>query len=158
LPGEATRGKFSEMLNDKVDSLMKNTGHRARIIIAGDFNCSPEDDEILDLLKHNRNSPELINLSEKYSRKGEGSYRYMGTWEMLDQVIVSDWLVNCNSGINTSPELFRIFSPDFLLRKDSKYPGMSPFPTYLGYSYQGGYSDHLPVILDLRIKRVIQKQ
>jgi hypothetical protein len=157
LPGEATRWKISEMLNDKVDSLMKNTRRRARIIIAGDFNCSPEDETILNLLKHDRDSPGLINLSERYSLKGEGSYRYMGTWEMLDQVIVSDWLVNCDKGINTSPVLFRIFRPDFLLRKDSKYPGMSPFSTYLGYRYQGGYSDHLPVLLDLRLKRIIQK-
>ena len=34
----------------------------------------------------------LVNLSEEYANKGLGTYRYMGTWEMIDQVIVSDWL------------------------------------------------------------------
>ena len=43
----------------------------------------------------------------------------------------------------------KIFKPLFLLQDDPKYPGERPFATYLGYRYQGGYSDHLPVILDL---------
>ena len=45
--------------------------------------------------------------------------------------------------------MLRIFKPDFLMKKDQKYPGLSPFPTYRGYRYQGGFSDHLPVLLDL---------
>lgn len=151
LAGEATRMSIAQMVKGKVDSIMKNTKGQAKIIIAGDFNCSPDDQEISSLLEHDPYSPGLINLSEQYSDKGAGTYRYMGTWDMFDQVIVSEWLLNCNSGVNTSGELFRIFNPDFLLRKDPKYPGVSPFPTYLGYKYQGGYSDHLPVILDLKI-------
>jgi len=156
LAGEATRKSISQMLKDKVESLMEGTKGQAKIIVAGDFNCSPEDQEISNLLGKNPDSPGLINLSEHYSEKGEGSYRYMGTWEMLDQVMVSEWLINCDRGINTSEELFRIFNPGFLLRKDQKFPGVSPFSTYLGFRYQGGYSDHLPVLLDLRIKSVNQ--
>ena len=41
---------------------------------------------------------------------------------------------------------------DFLLKKDPVYPGMSPYSTWYGYRYQGGFSDHLPVLLDLEVR------
>jgi hypothetical protein len=88
----------------------------------------------------------MINLSEKL----QGTYRYMGTWETIDQVIVSGMLINCRDGIFTDPGLVKVFRPDFLLKRDLKYPGLSPYSTYSGYRYQGGYSDHLPVLLDLK--------
>jgi hypothetical protein len=150
LAGQDTRMSISQMLRDKTDSIKANVGGLAKIIIAGDFNCSPEDREILNLKEHDSTYGGLINLSDQYFEKGAGSYRYSGRWEMLDQVIVSDWLISCKQGLSTSAEHFRIFNPSFLLRKDPKYPGFSPFPTYLGFRYQGGYSDHLPVILDLK--------
>jgi hypothetical protein len=45
-----------------------------------------------------------------------------------------------------------IFRPGFLLKNDPKYPGVTPFSTYRGYRYQGGISDHLPVLLDLKFR------
>jgi len=48
--------------------------------------------------------------------------------------------------------MLKIFRPDFLLQKDPKYPGFTPFSTYRGYKYQGGYSDHLPVLIDIKIR------
>jgi hypothetical protein len=156
LAAESIRESIARMIKNMVDSIMKNAKEQAKIIIAGDFNCSPEDQEVLILMERRPYSSGLINLSEQYSEKGAGTYRYMGTWEMFDQVMISDGLLKCNHGICTSLELFRIFDPDFLLRKDPGYPGNSPFSTYRGYRYQGGYSDHLPVILDLMINRVNQ--
>ena len=38
------------------------------------------------------------------------------------------------------------------VKKDPKYPGYSPLSTYRGYRYQGGFSDHLPVLLDLKFR------
>ena len=67
---------------------------------------------------------------------------------MIDQVIVSKGLLDCEKGLYTDANSVQIFRPDFLLKKDPKYPGFSPFSTYNGYKYQGGFSDHLPVILD----------
>jgi hypothetical protein len=68
---------------------------------------------------------------------------------MLDQVIVSGELLDSEKGLKTRQSDFKVFNAEFLLRKDLKYPGLSPFSTYYGFRYQGGYSDHLPVILDL---------
>jgi len=33
--------------------------------------------------------------------------------------------------------------------EDADYPGRKPFPTYGGYKWTGGYSDHLPVLITL---------
>ncbi len=95
----------------------------------------------------------MINLSDGLS-EGSGTYRYKGTWEMIDQVLVSEDLLKGKSGFVTDTGSLRILNPGFLLKDDPVYPGQSPFSTYRGYMYQGGYSDHLPVLLDLRVKKV----
>lgn len=38
--------------------------------------------------------------------------------------------------------------PSFLLIKDKTWRGERPFRTYYGFKYEGGYSDHLPLIVD----------
>jgi predicted extracellular nuclease len=149
LAGEELRRKISRMIAEKADSLNSRNSIGAKMIIAGDFNCTPDDDEIKFLVSRKDHDPGLINLSEKMASKGQGTYRYQGTWEMIDQVIVSHRLLSCRKGLATDSEMLTIFRPDFLLKKDPKYPGYSPLSTYRGYRYQGGFSDHLPVLLDL---------
>ena len=107
---------------------------------------------LIVLTVSNDSSRAMINLSEMPDDRGLGTYRYMGTWEMIDQVIVSNLLLNCRSGLYTAPTMLKIFKPDFLLKKDPKYPGFIPFSTYRGYKYQGGFSDHLPVLLDFKLR------
>jgi hypothetical protein len=92
----------------------------------------------------------LVNLSDQREMNNRGTYKYRGIWEMIDQVIVSDYLLENSQGTYTDYPLFRIVDHEFLLERDDTYPGMKPFATYGGYIYRGGFSDHLPVILDLK--------
>ena len=147
LAGEDLRNLVSGMLKKKTDSLFREGA--CKMIITGDFNCSPGDDQIRSLTGSEGPQRLLINLSGQVSGEYRGTYRYQGIWEMIDQVIVSSRLLNCESGLFTDRKMLTVFSPGFLLWNDPKYPGESPFPTYRGYRYQGGFSDHLPVILDL---------
>jgi hypothetical protein len=150
LPGEPLRNEIAMMIRNAVDSLYKTSSGLSKIIIMGDFNCSPEDPVIQSLVNPVKAAySKLINLAEGYKSDVSGTYRYMGTWEMLDQVIVSEGLLNCTHGLYTDLKYFRIFKPDFLLKNDSKYPGVNAYSTYRGYRYQGGFSDHLPVLIDL---------
>ena len=149
LAGEGLRGEISGMLREKADSIGRKYSYRAKIIIAGDFNCTPDDNEIRTLISRSGSDICLTNLSEGLASNGIGTYRYMGAWEMIDQVIVSCSLLSSDSGLFSSPGMLTVFKPDFLLKKDPKYPGMSPWSTYRGYRYQGGFSDHLPVLLDI---------
>lgn len=146
LAGEELRSKIALMVKELADSINAHSPN-SKIIIAGDFNCTPDDNEIR-LLTGRGGSIPLINLSE-VKTAGPGTYRYMGTWEMIDQVIVSKSLLKPDYGLGVRQNSFQIFSRDFLLMKDAKYPGLSPYSMYRGYKYQGGISDHLPVLLDL---------
>jgi hypothetical protein len=158
LAGEGLRSKISNMVREKADSIGRGYSSGAKIIIAGDFNCTPDDHEIRTLIGHRDSASCLTDLSEYPAAKGLGTYRYMGVWEMIDQVIVSGSLLSSEKGLFTSSGMLKIFKPDFLLKKDPKYPGMSPFSTYRGYRYQGGFSDHLPVLLDLGIRPTAQRE
>lgn len=152
LSGEDLRMKIAEMVREKTDSVMNESPNGAKIIILGDFNCTPDDQVIRSLLVSSDSINFLVNLSEKMALKGEGTYRYMGEWEMIDQIIVSNKFLTCDNGLYTNDKMLKIFRPDFLLQKDPKYPGFTPFSTYRGYKYQGGFSDHLPVLIDLKLK------
>jgi hypothetical protein len=145
LAGEALRVKIAEMVRNMADSIASPTGSNAYIIIAGDFNANPDDLVIMSLTANYPSGLSIINLSARLP-VNSGTYRYMGTWEMIDQVLVSKPVIE--RGICDKTSALKIFKPQFLLQDDPKYPGERPFASYLGYKYQGGYSDHLPVILD----------
>ncbi len=151
LSGEDLRMKIAGMVREKTDSLMNKKPDGAKIIIVGDFNCTPDDQVVRSLLVPYDSVNFLVNLSENMALKGEGTYRYLGAWEMIDQIIVSNKFINAENGLHTNEKMLKIFKPDFLLQKDPKYPGFTPFSTYRGYKYQGGFSDHLPVLIDLKL-------
>ena len=111
----------------------------------GDFNDTPTDQSIKKVLC---SEGCLRNLMKD---KKEGTYRFRGEWEILDQFIVSETLLDKKGSIRTSVEKAQILRHDFLLEEDEKYGGDKPFRTYNGMKYQGGFSDHLPVVLDLEI-------
>lgn len=142
LAAEDLRMRIALMVRHKVDSLLLQPGG-SKIIIAGDFNSTPDDAEMRLLTGKN-----LVNLSGK-AVTGEGTYRYAGVWETIDQVIVSESLMNSKKGIFIEKNSIKVFRPGFLLIKDPVYPGFTPFSTYRGFRYQGGVSDHLPVLIDL---------
>lgn len=149
LAAEDTRTKIAEMVRKRADSLCAATSGKFRLIITGDFNCTPADPVIKLLTERGSQLPCLENLSAPEAERGKGTYRYRGTWELIDQVLISCDLKDTESGLFTSAEKMRIFDQPFLLRDDPAYPGKSPASTYRGYKYQGGFSDHLPVLLDL---------
>jgi hypothetical protein len=75
-----------------------------------------------------------------------GTNKYQAEWGILDQIIVSGNLLK-------KAQKAHIFSADFLLIQDERWLGRKPFRTYHGMSYQGGFSDHLPVFADLEIQK-----
>jgi len=148
LAGEARRIRLAELVRERIDSVA-GVQDDAKIIIMGDFNATPDDQVIRIVTGKTGTGPAIVNLSGT-EPENSGTYRYRGIWETIDQVMVSDALLKGCKGLYTGHDMCRVFRPGFLLIKDPQYPGLTPFPTYSGYRYQGGYSDHLPVLLDLR--------
>lgn len=140
---EELRMRISSVVRSGIDSIFKENPF-SKILVTGDFNSNPGDNEIISL-----EGKDLINLSENVSSTAPGTYRYSGVWETIDQVIVSPGFLNCSKGLYTKMNSVTVFNPDFLLIKDPVYPGSMPYATYRGFRYQGGVSDHLPVLTDL---------
>lgn len=149
---EYLRALAAGTLRKAVDSLFAlNTN--CKILIIGDLNDSPTDDSLLKHLKANTDFEtidvsDLYNLSYKLAITGKGSNKYRGKWELIDQIIVSGAFLKTES-IYVKPEGASIFEADFLFEKDKTYLGKKPFRTYIGFKYNNGFSDHLPVFIDL---------
>ncbi len=156
---EAFRRQVAGQLRARVDSLFSNET-AALILIMGDFNDEPCDLSLSrDLGARNPQEPyqpaALYNLMWPLMNKpGYGSHKYQGRWSVIDQIIVSSALLYEEPLRQESLPLRRLSGAwvrfdDFLLVKDEKYLGYKPFRTYEAYRYTGGYSDHLPVCLDI---------
>lgn len=120
------------------DSIFRADGEESAVIIAGDLNTTPSNDELLPFAKAG-----FVNTLSAEEKRGEGTYKYRGVWQILDHIIVSESMEDGRSSFIIEDAL--IHSPGFLLMDDAVYPGLKPFPTFDGYRYSGGYSDHLPV-------------
>lgn len=145
LAAETLRENIATLVRAKEDSIQSVSGDTASVIIMGDFNASP-DDAVMSILT---NEGDLINTAKTLSDNGQGSYRYQGKWEMIDQILISESMTYATGNFKTDPFSFRVFDASFLLSDDPDYPGKKPFPTYGGYRWTGGYSDHLPVLITI---------
>jgi hypothetical protein len=128
--------------------------HKAKIICMGDFNDSPEDEslsKVLNALKTDNpnSSGELINLSFDWLKRPVQTIKNMYSWQVFDQWIVSDYFIEntgCLKFLNAD-----IFDAGFLLEPDKKFGGVKPRRTYVGFKYQEGFSDHLPIQLNFQL-------
>lgn len=133
----------SHVLQIAVDSITKVRQH-PYLVVMGDFNDRPQNRSLSQLRE--------VGLHNLMDKNLEGTYRYRGQWETIDQILVSEKLLMKDSSIRVSMDKGIIFRYPFLLEEDEKYGGDKPFRTYNGVKYQGGYSDHLPVAVDLVIR------
>lgn len=154
LDSERNRMEVASILRQRVDSIF-NVLPQAKIIIMGDLNDYPDNKSLIDNLKAKRAfdnivSNQLYNLSANIADKYDiGSHKHEGVWGILDQIIVSGSLLNTKKGLSAKKENAYIFNAGFLLTDDENFTGKTSLRTYNGYKYIGGYSDHLPVFIDL---------
>ena len=132
---EPRRKRAVERLKQLADSLqilgIKN------IIAMGDFNDTPANPVYREL------EPSLWNLSEVFHKKGEGTIKYAGKWELIDMFFVSSTL--------TTAQMDILYIP-FLQTQDKAATGTKPLRTYSGPRYLGGVSDHCPIWLRVEVK------
>ena len=114
----------------------------AKIVIAGDFNDYHDSPALKMLYAHH-----LINISAGAmgTHGAKATYRWHGEWRSLDQML-------CSPSMAAKKTDCVIGDQPFLLEDDEKYGGKKPYRTYLGPRYQGGYSDHLPLVARFKIE------
>ena len=151
-----SRACSAAILRAKVDSICAAMpeGYQAKIIMMGDLNDCPTDPSVYNVLRaHHPSEMEegcLWNLFGKNEGLGfEGTLKHQADWQIFDQIIVTDGLMNDKEGLHYQEGSAQIFHADFLFEDDETYHGKKLFRTYIGPKYFGGFSDHLPVYVDL---------
>jgi predicted extracellular nuclease len=148
------RNLTASILRLKVDSLLQ-VNSLTRILIMGDFNDYPDDESITFFLRATCDTADysekkLINMMYPYLNKNNiGTHKYKEHWGILDQIIVSQGFFRAKNGLQTLRSA-TIFYADFLLDDDNPNMGKKPKRTYSGFKYIGGFSDHLPIYIDLK--------
>lgn len=135
--------KLSRWLSDSVARVNKN----AKIFIMGDLNDDPTDKSVAKFLgakgkPEEVKSGDLFNPMWQLHRDGIGSLAYRDSWNLFDQIIISEPLLN-ESGKGWKFYKAKVYNEKFLIQKEGPYAGY-PFRTFAGGAYAGGYSDHFP--------------
>ena len=115
---EATK----RVLEQAIDSVY-TVDPQAKIVVMGDMN----DGEL-----------QIRGVTDK-KMKGQGTHKYQGRWTFLDHFYVSPSLDSLSNAY--------VYDAEWIQEPDEKYMGLKPKRTYNGFTYQNGYSDHLPIVL-----------
>lgn len=153
---ESRREEAGKVLKERCDSIICSNP-RSNIIVMGDFNedvhkyatsCAD------GLVWMNGGEFEMEDAGggeERERMNGAtvaGTYKYKGVWERIDHFFVSSYMAS-EDGLKY---LFckgesDIFAHPFLLEEDRVYLGYKVRRTLVGPRYNGGVSDHLPILL-----------
>lgn len=119
--------------------LLKTGDPNAKIIVMGDFNDEPFSNSMRTL----EDTHQLHNTMKTVRSYSRGTTNHNRRWNLFDQILLS---INFFKGSTNELEFFKadIFDADFLKIFRGRYKG-TPFRTYAGRKYTGGYSDHFPV-------------
>ena len=128
-----------------------------KIAVMGDMNDDPTDDSQKVWLHGKPTIDEtgpddFFDPFEVMLRDGFGSLAYQGKWNIFDII-----QVNCNlakapeGGLRIRPVVKgkyygRIFQKPFMTQQSGQYKG-TPFRTFSGGAFVGGYSDHYPTYI-----------
>ncbi len=73
-----------------------------------------------------------------------GSHKYQGEWGFLDQFFATGRLL-------AQVQAWGVFALPDMLTADRTHSGVRPRRSYYGYGYEGGYSDHLPIVISVSV-------
>jgi predicted extracellular nuclease len=130
----ASSNKVTEII-----ARLREESKDVKIIVVGDFNDNPSNNSIKQLVENSN----LFNPMETLRSFSRGTTYHNRQWNLFDQIMVSTNFFE-NTPNRFEYETANIFDEDFLKIPKGKFKG-SPFRTYVGKKYAGGYSDHFPV-------------
>lgn len=125
-----------QILQAHTDSVRAARRH-PNLLIMGDFNADTHSPQ-LKLLTRNH------HLIDRTARLKPGTYKYQGEWSTLDHILTHTTTL--------SHQQTRILTLPFLTEPDPIHGDVKPHRNYLGPIYQGGISDHLPVVSVYQLK------
>ncbi len=153
---EPKRMASAILARKKIDEIQK-IDKNAKIILLGDFNDTPFNASLKSELRAGNNlTPEktgdLYNLMYDLAANGKGSHSFDGKWNMLDNVVVSYPLLFAKKGFSVNFSTIGLFFDEKTVFLNNKTGFWQPNRTYSGNRYYAGFSDHLPVFVQLKTK------
>ena len=150
----------------EVKEELQRENPNVKIFIMGDMNDDPQDKSMAEALGAVRKIKDvdeggLWNPWWDVLASGTGTLQYDGGWNLFDQIILSQTLLDTKhmkSGkpvdlkkIDTSTLKYyghQIFRRDYLFQREGRYKGNTK-RTHAGGVWLDGYSDHLPTVVYL---------
>lgn len=137
-----------------VQDSIRREDPNCKIFVMGDMNDDPTNVSMRECLRGkaeiNEVGPE-DNYNPWYNilvKQGTGTLQYQGKWNLFDQILMSQNLLNQNGTKDFSTLKYwknQIFRRDYLFQESGKYKGNTKRTT-AGGVWLDGYSDHLPVV------------
>ena len=148
---EPNRKAAAELSRHIIDSLF-TINAKARIMLMGDLNDDPVNVSVARFVnatgdKAKATGGVFYNAMYEPYQKGIGTLAWRDAWNLFDQVVLSPSLVTGEGGSYKYYGV-RIFNEAYLRQADGNFAGY-PFRTFVGDSYQDGFSDHFPVFVIL---------
>ena len=142
------------MLCKKVCDSIYAREPKAKIIVMGDLNDDPYNHSCAEVMgaKKKRNEVKtqgFFNTMWQFLSRGIGSLCYQGSWNLFDQIIISEPLMNAK--IEDGKWVYwkaQIFNKPFLTVQEGKDKG-TPLRTVKSGVWQNGYADHYPTMIYL---------
>jgi len=146
----------ASVCKQKADSILKERPG-AKIIIMGDLNDDPIDPSVADVIgaqekEKAMKSGHFFNPWIAYYKKGIGTLVYNDSWNLFDQIIISNGFIKPEKG-TWQFYLAEIFNRPFMKTQSGQYAGY-PHRSYSNGNWIDGYSDHFPTYIYL-IKEVM---
>lgn len=128
-----------------------------KIAVMGDMNDNPTDESMTTFL-HGKEKPEQVGKEDYFSpfismlKAGYGTLAYQGVWNIYDIILVNENLLNApEGGLKIRPVGKKgyygvTYKRPFMITQKGQYKG-TPFRTFSGGSFIGGYSDHFPTYI-----------
>ncbi len=148
---EPERVTVATILRNKIDSIAEVNAD-AKIIIMGDMNDEPSNKSLAEVLsagEPEKSGGRLFNLMYPDDLLNKGSYNYQGSWNMLDNLIISGNLMDAE-GFQCCDKKGFVFHQEWMEYKNNEGE-ISPNRTFGGNNYYGGVSDHFPVYFKLEL-------
>lgn len=142
------------MLSKHIIDSLYDRDPKAKVILMGDLNDDPYNHSCAEVLKAKKKRNQvaekgLFNTMWVHYDNGNGSLAYNGGWNLFDQIIISEPLLNAD--IKDGKWTYwksQVFNKPFLTVQDGKDKG-TPLRTHKGGVWQDGYGDHYPTLIYL---------
>lgn len=131
-----------------IDSVQA-TNPNAKIMIMGDLNDDPNSPSVKDIMNAKYDVADvapkgIYNALGNFFKQGYGTLAYRGKWNLFDQLMFTQSFLDKKQLNGWFYYSGHIYARDFLINQKGDYKGY-PKRSWVGDTWNDGFSDHLPV-------------